>query len=73
MKILKNSVIKASKYSLQLIAEDLLYEEAICGRPLGMHFDKDGRLYVADAYYGLFKVDIKTGWWVTKMLFYTVL
>ena len=27
--------------------------EHICGRPLGMRFDKKGDLYVADAYYGL--------------------
>ncbi|XP_060536494.1 adipocyte plasma membrane-associated protein Hemomucin-like [Cylas formicarius] len=38
-----------------------LYEEAICGRPLGIDVDKNGYLYAADAYYGLFKVDIKTG------------
>lgn len=38
-----------------------LYQEQICGRPLGLTFDKNGALYVADAYYGLFKVDIKTG------------
>lgn len=37
------------------------YEEHICGRPLGMQFDKNGILYVADAYYGIFKVDVKTG------------
>lgn len=38
-----------------------LYEEKICGRPLGLTFDKTGALYVADAYYGIFKVNVKTG------------
>lgn len=38
-----------------------LFEERLCGRPLGLHFDRNGALYVADAYYGVFKVDIKTG------------
>lgn len=37
------------------------YEEKLCGRPLGMKFDKKGNLYAADAYYGIWKVDIKTG------------
>ncbi|CAH1984610.1 unnamed protein product [Acanthoscelides obtectus] len=37
------------------------YEERICGRPLGMQFDKNGLLIVADAYYGLFRVNVKTG------------
>lgn len=37
------------------------HEEHICGRPLGMRFDKAGRLYVIDAYLGLFLVDVKTG------------
>lgn len=38
-----------------------LYQEQICGRPLGLTFDKHGALYAADAYYGIFKVDVKTG------------
>lgn len=37
------------------------YEEKICGRPLGIRFDKSGTLYAADAYYGIFKVNVKTG------------
>lgn len=37
------------------------YQEKICGRPLGMKFDSDGNLLVADAFYGLWKVDVKTG------------
>ncbi|XP_066153997.1 adipocyte plasma membrane-associated protein Hemomucin [Euwallacea fornicatus] len=36
-------------------------DESICGRPLGLEFSKDGVLYAADAYYGIFKVDISTG------------
>lgn len=38
-----------------------IYPEKICGRPLALEFDKDGALYVADAYYGIFKVNITTG------------
>ncbi|XP_015591029.1 adipocyte plasma membrane-associated protein [Cephus cinctus] len=38
-----------------------IWEESKCGRPLGLRFDKKGTLYVADAYYGIFKVDVKTG------------
>lgn len=37
------------------------YEEKLCGRPLGIKFDSDGNLYATDAYYGLWKVDVKTG------------
>ncbi|XP_044745439.1 adipocyte plasma membrane-associated protein-like [Coccinella septempunctata] len=37
------------------------YEERICGRPLGIKFGSDGYLYAADAYYGIFKVDVDTG------------
>lgn len=39
-----------------------VFQEKICGRPLGLTFGGDGHLYVADAYYGLFKVDVATGW-----------
>lgn len=35
--------------------------EPTCGRPLGMRLGKDGKLYVLDAYLGLFKVDTNTG------------
>ncbi|KFM67955.1 Adipocyte plasma membrane-associated protein, partial [Stegodyphus mimosarum] len=37
------------------------HEEHICGRPLGMKFNKAGLLYVVDGYLGLFTVDVKTG------------
>jgi len=36
------------------------HHENICGRPLGLEFDKDGNLIIADAYYGLYKVNLKT-------------
>ncbi|KAL4238695.1 hypothetical protein ACF0H5_003402 [Mactra antiquata] len=35
--------------------------EPTCGRPLGMRLDKDKYLIVADAYLGLFKVNVATG------------
>lgn len=35
--------------------------EHICGRPLGLRFDKDGNLYIADAYYGLHVVGAEGG------------
>jgi adipocyte plasma membrane-associated protein len=36
-------------------------EEHICGRPLGMALDTLGEnLIVADAYYGIFEVNLKT-------------
>lgn len=38
-----------------------IYEERICGRPLGLRFGSDGYLYTADAYYGIFRVDVNTG------------
>ncbi|XP_064486172.1 uncharacterized protein LOC135398717 [Ornithodoros turicata] len=37
------------------------WEEEVCGRPLGLRFDKSGRLFVMDAYYGINVVDVKTG------------
>ena len=41
------------------ICPDVHYEK-VCGRPLGLDFDQDGNLIVADAYYGLYKIDIET-------------
>lgn len=38
--------------------------EPTCGRPLGMRMDKDGYLIVADAYLGLFKVNVVTGMYI---------
>jgi sugar lactone lactonase YvrE len=30
-----------------------LHNEHVCGRPLGLRFDKHDNLYIADAYFGL--------------------
>ena len=49
-----------TKISYQKPCSDLHHEE-YCGRILGLEFDQKGRLYVCDAYYGLYKVDLKTG------------
>lgn len=40
---------------------DGIWQEHICGRPLGLRFDKKGNLYVVDTYYGIFKVNVATG------------
>jgi len=40
---------------------DGIWQEHKCGRPLGLKFDKKGNLYVMDAYYGIFKVNVATG------------
>ncbi|GFT39149.1 adipocyte plasma membrane-associated protein [Trichonephila clavipes] len=37
------------------------HEEHICGRPLGLVFNKAGHLYAVDGYLGLFKIDISSG------------
>lgn len=37
------------------------HQESICGRPLGFQFDQNGNLFVNDAYFGLLKVNVKTG------------
>ena len=37
------------------------WDEAVCGRPLGMRFASDGKLLVADSYLGIFIVDVDTG------------
>jgi sugar lactone lactonase YvrE len=37
------------------------WEVETCGRPLGMRFDNKGKLIVADAYLGIFRVDVDTG------------
>ena len=49
------------KQNLTLILLGSFEDEPTCGRPLGMRKDKDGYLIVADAYLGLFKVNVATG------------
>lgn len=39
---------------------DGLWQEEKCGRPLGLKFNDKGELFVADAYYGIFKVNVNT-------------
>ncbi|XP_071962081.1 adipocyte plasma membrane-associated protein-like [Antedon mediterranea] len=35
--------------------------EHICGRPLGLKFESENQLLVADAYLGIFRLNVKTG------------
>ena len=37
------------------------WEAKKCGRPLGIRFDKHGHMIVADAYLGIFKINVETG------------
>lgn len=46
---------------MNFINLDDFTEEHLCGRPLGLKFDAAGYLYVADAYYGIFKYNIQKG------------
>lgn len=57
VKVLDNKLVPIVKFGEDC---DGPWQEAKCGRPLGMKFDKNGFLYVCDAYYGIFKVDVKT-------------
>ena len=34
------------------------YQELKCGKPLGLRFDNDGRLIVADPYLGIYRLDL---------------
>lgn len=47
-----------------MIFTDGLWQEEKCGRPLGLKFNDKGELFVADAYYGIFKVNVNTGQYV---------
>lgn len=47
-------------YQITSITEGT-WDEKKCGRLLGMEFDKHGMLYVADAYYGIYKVNVNSG------------
>ncbi|KAL4105287.1 hypothetical protein QTP88_020540 [Uroleucon formosanum] len=55
VKIVDNEIVPVVKFGKVC---DGLYDEHICGRPLGLRMDKTGFLYVADAYYGIFKVNL---------------
>ncbi|XP_015120142.1 adipocyte plasma membrane-associated protein [Diachasma alloeum] len=57
-KLVGNKLVEVVKFGKKC---DGLWEEEKCGRPLGLKFDKKGNLFVADAYYGIFKVNVKTG------------
>lgn len=49
-------------YEIQINSIEGLSEEEICGRPLGIAFDTIGNnLIVADAYYGIWLVDLVNG------------
>lgn len=58
VKIVNNAIIPFVKFGKQC---DGIHEEHICGRPLGLFIDASKSLYVADAYYGLYKVNTSTG------------
>ncbi|XP_033164744.1 adipocyte plasma membrane-associated protein [Drosophila mauritiana] len=58
IKLTSNHVTHVTKIGQP--CEDI-YEESRCGRPLGLAFDTQGNnLIVADAYYGLWQVDLGT-------------
>ncbi|XP_014238925.1 adipocyte plasma membrane-associated protein-like [Trichogramma pretiosum] len=58
VKIVGNQLIPIVKFGKDC---DGIHQESKCGRPLGLKFDKSGNLYVCDAYYGIFKVNVTTG------------
>ncbi|XP_067122041.1 adipocyte plasma membrane-associated protein-like [Centruroides vittatus] len=37
------------------------WQSHVCGRPLGLRFDKNGNLYAVDAIFGIHRIDVKTG------------
>ncbi|KAF0741436.1 adipocyte plasma membrane-associated protein-like isoform X2 [Aphis craccivora] len=63
VKIVNNEIVPVVKFGKVC---DGLYEEHICGRPLGLNMDKSGFLYVADAYYGIFKVNLNSNLYGAK-------
>lgn len=52
----------SKKLFVILIYIDGKWRESTCGRPLGMRFDSNGNLIVANCYFGIFRVDVDTGW-----------
>ncbi|XP_026816428.1 adipocyte plasma membrane-associated protein-like [Rhopalosiphum maidis] len=63
VKIVNNEIVPVVKFGKVC---DGLYEEHVCGRPLGLTMDKSGFLYVADAYYGIFKVNLNSKFYGAK-------
>ncbi|XP_043255271.1 adipocyte plasma membrane-associated protein-like [Colletes gigas] len=57
VKIEDNHIVPIVKFGKKC---DGLWQEEKCGRPLGLQFNKKGDLFVADTYYGIFKVDVNT-------------
>lgn len=57
-KLVGDHIIPVSKFGKPCKG---VHEEQICGRPLGLNFNKNGDLFVADAYYGIFKVNVNNG------------
>ncbi|KZC11288.1 PREDICTED: adipocyte plasma membrane-associated protein [Dufourea novaeangliae] len=57
VKINGNSIVPIVKFGQKC---DGLWQEEKCGRPLGLQFNDKGELFVADAYYGIFKVNVNT-------------
>ncbi|XP_066599172.1 adipocyte plasma membrane-associated protein Hemomucin-like [Prorops nasuta] len=56
IKITENDIVPIVKFGKQC---DGYWQEDKCGRPLGLKFNKNGDLYVIDAYHGVFQVDVK--------------
>ncbi|XP_050527164.1 adipocyte plasma membrane-associated protein Hemomucin isoform X2 [Daktulosphaira vitifoliae] len=57
VKIYDDKIIPVMKFGKLC---DGLYEEHLCGRPLGLTFDSKGALYIADCYNGIFKVNVSS-------------
>ena len=57
-KIKENRIVPVVKFGKKC---DGSWQEERCGRPLGLQFDIKGDLFVTDAYYGIFKVNVNTG------------
>ncbi|XP_046750858.1 adipocyte plasma membrane-associated protein-like [Diprion similis] len=58
VKIIGHHIVPVAKFGRPC---DGVWMEKECGRPLGLQFDENGKLYVADTYNGIFKVDVVTG------------
>lgn len=57
VKIDGNNIVPVVKFGQKC---EGLWQEEKCGRPLGLKFNDKGELFVADAYYGIFKVNVNT-------------